>query len=493
MRGTYLIGVDIGTTGTKTVLLHETAGIVAQATLSSPIFSDGPAYAEADASAWVTNAVEGIRQVLAESEIDPAMVAAVSATGMVPAVICLDADLKPVRRPILQNDARATREIDELSAVIDGADMLSRTGSALTQQSVAPTVRWLQRNEPECWSATRYLVGSYDYVLIALGAPPHVEQNWALESGLYTLDGKHFEPALEAVDLSSSSLCEVYRPGTRIGTISASMAETTGLPADVALVVGGADHVLSAYAAGVDTAGDWLIKLGGAGDILTACADPIVDARLYLDAHPRQGTWLPNGCMATSGSLIRWFQTLIGGTPLTDLDAEAAGRRPAAVLCLPYFLGEKSPIHDPQLRGAFIGLELAHTGADMYRSVLEAIAFGFRHNAEVMRSAGITLSRARVTNGGSKSTLWKQIHADVLGTELAPVRDHPGASLGAAILAGVGAGVLGLDDAERFLQFDAPVVPDRERSAIYEEAYQLWRQAGDALVPISHGLTRRSR
>lgn len=134
--------------------------------------------------------------------------------------------------------------------------------------------------------------------------------------------------------------------------------------------------------------------------------------------------------MATSGSLIRWFQSLIGGEDLLNLDEEAQHRRPAEVLCLPYFLGEKSPLHDPDLRGVYAGLHLGTTRADMYRSTLEAIAFGFRHHVEVFGELGIELGRASITNGGSKSTLWKQIHAEVLGVPVHPIVDHPGASLG---------------------------------------------------------------
>lgn len=492
MPRTYYIGVDVGSTGTKTVILEHTDGIVAQANFESPMFSEGPAYAEADAAVWLRNTVSGIKQVLADSGVDPAAVAAIAATGMVPAVVCLDSELAPVRRPILQNDARATDEIAELSAVLDGSDMLTRTGSALTQQSVAPTLMWLSRHEPEVFSRTKHVVGSYDYLLIALGAPVHVEQNWALESGLFTIDGEPYDTGIDAAKLNRELLSNPVRPGTKVGTISGKFAAETGLDPRTALVVGGADHVLSAYAAGVDSPGDWLIKLGGAGDILTACDTPVVDERLYLDAHPRPGVWLPNGCMATSGSLIRWFQTLIGGTALAELDEEAAGRRPASLLCLPYFLGEKSPIHDPELRGAFVGLELQHTRADMYRAVLEAIAFGFRHNVEAMTGAGITLNaQASVTNGGSKSTLWKQIHADVLNTELLPVRDHPGASLGAAILAGVGVGDLTVDDSSRFLSIDPTFTPDPHRVGVYDEAYRLWRQTGDALAPVSHALAQR--
>ncbi|MHA3023058.1 FGGY-family carbohydrate kinase [Mycobacterium sp. BMJ-28] len=490
----YTIGVDIGTTGTKTVLLSTERGIVATATRATALHSTGPGIAEADTGQWHDNVVESIREVLAIGAVGADAVGAVATSGMVPAVVPVDADGNPLRRAILQNDARAHHEVSELGAVLSGVDLVTLTGSALTQQSVAPTAVWLRAHEPEVYARTAHWVGSYDWVLTALGAPCHVEQNWALESGLFSIAGPVAEQVLAAAGLDPETLAPVHRPGTRVGELSARAAELTGLRAGTALVVGGADHVLSAYAAGVSRRGDALVKLGGAGDILVASDTQVVDERLYLDAHPVPGHWLPNGCMATSGSLIRWFQTLVGGAELSTLDDEAAGRAPADVLCLPYFLGEKSPLHDPDLRGTFAGLHLGHTRADMYRSVLEAIAFGFRHHVDIFTDIGIPLSRVMITNGGSKSTLWKQIHADVLGRPMLPVRGHPGASLGAAVIAAIGIGALDdWSDAARFITLDEPYLPDPGRAAAYDEAYATWRDLGTAMTPISHRLARTSR
>lgn len=491
----FTIGVDIGTTGTKTVLVDLAAGrIVAQASAESRLFADAPGHAEADPAQWIDNAHSTIRAVLAESGVTPGQVGALSTTGMVPAVVPVDAHGVPVRRALLQNDARATAQIERLREALDAADVLAATGSAITQQSVAPTAMWLRENDPDTWHRTARLVGSYDWVLMALGAGPHVELNWAIESGLGTLDGQRYEPMFAAADLGADTMPEVLAPGAQAGTLSAAAAAATGLPEGLPLIVGGADHVLSAYAAGVNAAGDWLVKLGGAGDVLAASDSPVIDGRLYLDAHPVPGRWLPNGCMATSGSLIRWFQTLIGGVDLLQLDDEAAGRDAAAILCLPYFLGEKSPLHDPDLRGAFVGLDLAHTRADMYRSVLEAIAFGFRHHTDVFTSIGVPLQRAMVTNGGSKSVLWKQILADVLDTPLWPVVGHPGASLGAAVIAAIGVGALDVwDGAARFLTLGDAVEPDPRHVDRYAEAYSLWRTLGGVLTPVSHQLARKAK
>lgn len=491
----FTIGIDIGTTGTKTVLVDiGRARIVAQATHDAQLFSDAPGHAEADPAQWLRNVHAGIRDVLAESGVAAGQVAALATTGMVPAVVPVDRDGTPVRRALLQNDARATAEIAELNGTLDAETVLRTTGSAITQQSVAPTAMWLHRHEPEHWRRTAHLVGSYDWVLMALGAPAHVELNWALESGLGTVEGGRFDPVFAAAHLSPDLVPAVLAPGTRAGELSAAAATATGLIAGLPLIVGGADHVLSAYAAGINAEGDWLVKLGGAGDILAAADRPVIDARLYLDAHPVPGRWLPNGCMATSGSLIRWFQTLTGGIDLVALDDEADTRTPGEILCLPYFLGEKSPLHDPDLRGAFVGLDLAHTRADMYRSVLEAIAYGFKHHTEVFASMGVPLHRALVTNGGSRSVLWKQILADVLDTPLSPIVGHPGASLGAAVIAAVGSGLLdGWEDTAAFQTIGESVVPNPENVDRYAQAYAQWRELGDVLTPISHRIARKAR
>lgn len=490
----YTIGIDLGTTGTKTILLDTGLGIVAQASRESTLYSPRPGFAEADPAQWLQNVHESIRQVIAEAGINPRDVVAISASGMVPAVIPVGHEGQPLRRAILQNDARAFAQIEELTEALTGIDLVAQTGSALTQQSVAPTVAWLRENEPEVWAKTTNLVGSYDWILLALGAERHIELNWALESGLFTLDAKPFASVLDAAHLDPVLLPPVLSPGERAGALSAAAAEACGLVEGIALIVGGADHVLSAFAAGVEKEGDWLVKLGGAGDILVASDRVIVDPRLYLDAHPIPGRWLPNGCMATSGSLIRWYQSLIGGEDLIRLDDEAALRPPADLLCLPYFLGEKSPINDPDLRGTFAGLHLGHTRADLYRSVLEAIAFGFRHHADVFREIGMKLDRVMITNGGSKSTLWKKIHSEILGTEMYPVLDHPGASLGAALIAAVGVGAISdWDDTKRFLKLGEPIVPDPAKVVVYDQAYQEWLALGLAVTPISHAISKRTR
>lgn len=490
----FTIGIDIGTTGTKAILLEVGVGIVAISNADTLLHSDSVGYSEADSDDWIRNVHECIRALIDSSGCDTKSIRGISTTGMVPAVVLLDAEGKPLHRAVLQNDSRAFAEIAELSQQLQGTKVLNETGSPLSQQSVAPTVKWFQKNEHTTWSKTRKIVGSYDWVLIAMGAKYHVERNWALESGLFHIDGRPHKEIMRASGLTSEHLPEIVKAGDLVGYLDHANARAMGLPTGIPLFAGGADHVLSAYSAGVSEKGDGLIKLGGAGDILLATPNQLVDSRLYLDAHPIDGIWLPNGCMATSGSLIRWFQKIIGTTNLQEMDRLAENCGPAELLCLPYFLGEKSPLHDPDLRGAFFGMHLGTTQADLYRSVLEAIAFGFKHHVEVMEDLGIRLERAMVTNGGSKSNLWKQIHADVLGLNLYPVIDHPGAALGAAVIAAYGVKEIeSLSMISDYIKLGPAVEPKGENVEVYKIAYEEWREFGSATTNSAHKLSERTR
>jgi len=484
-----LLGIDIGSSGVKAALVDPEAGVLAAAQEPIELYSPRAGWAEADPGEWWDAVCSLVPRLLAAGGRGAREIDGVATSGMVPAVLALDESGRPLRRAILQNDARATAEVTELSQLLTDIDLLGLTGSSLTQQSVAPTLRWLERHEPDVFGGTATVAGSYDWVARMLGAEPHVERNWAIESGLFDLEDRVLGPVLERAAISPGLLPPVRSPGTPVGEVSAAAAEASGLHAGTPIVVGGADHVSSAYGAGLLEPGDWLVKLGGAGDILVVSDGPLVDARLYLDAHPA-GTWLPNGCMATSGSLVRWLARVSGGAPLEALDAEAAATPPGAggIVCLPYFLGEKSPLHDPAQRGAFVGLHLGHERGHLHRAALEAVAYGFRHHVEVFAERGIALGAARVTNGGSSSLLWKQILADVLDVALVPVLDHPGASLGAALAAGVGTGRSGWDAIRPLVRLGDPIEPRPEFRQRYDELYAIYRELEPALRPISHRL-----
>lgn len=490
-----LLGIDVGTTSTKAVLLDPGRGILAEAHRPVRLLSSRVGHAEADPATWWANVTQIVPQLLATAGVGAEAIAAVASSGMVPAVLMLDENGRPLTPAILQNDARAVTEIDQIATALGDLDVATLTGSALTQQSVAPTCLWLRRHQPEVLQRAVTIGGSYDWLAQALGARRHVEQNWAMESGLFTLGGEVVEAMFTAGEFDRDLVPELAVPGEIVGEVSPHAAAATGLNWGTPIVVGGADHVLSAFAACLYEPGDWLVKLGGGGDILAVTASALTDKRLYLDAHPQPGLWLPNGCMATSGSLVRWLAELVDEHDLPALGELAERRPPGEVLCLPYFLGEKSPLHDVNLRGAFVGLDLSHDKATLFRSVLEGVAFGFRHHVDVFTSLGVQLSaRPRVTNGGAGSPVWKQILADVLGREVIPVLNHPGASLGAALAAGVGIGAIAdWSSVNDYVELGNPVEPFPGDVHRYDDLYQTWHQLSELLTPISHKLAAGSR
>ncbi len=488
----YVLAVDLGTTATKAMLVDSHGVVVAEREDNSELRSPHPAWAEMDAEQWWRQIGDLVPALLAEARISADEVAAVGVSGMVPTLVAIDADGRCVRPSIQQNDARATAEIDELRAVLP--DPVARTGSAVTAQSIGPKWRWLQRHEPDVAERTATMLGSYGLIVHRLTGVAVAEANWALESGLASIDGGWDERVLAECQLDPSLLPPIAAPHEIVGTVTSAAAEHTGLAAGTPVTAGCADHVSSAYAAGLRESGDLLLKLGGAGDILLVVDRPVVDERLFLDHHPIAGRWLSNGCMAASGSLLRWFEReLADGTPLAALDVEAERVGPTAggLLVLPYFLGEKTPLQDPLARGTIAGLHLGHTRADLFRATLESVAFGFAHHLEVFAELDLPIGRARVTNGGSRSTLWKQVLADVTGLTLEVPAVAHGSSFGTALVAG---GAVELFDPTEVLAAATSDVttiqPDAEAHDALVAHYRRWRALEPAVRPISHQLAQ---
>ena len=478
----HILGIDIGTTSTKAVLMVPDEGVVAEAEREAELVSLHAGWAEEDVTVWWSNVCELTRQLVAGRSV-----AAVGVTGMVPCVVLTDREGQVLRHSIQQNDARAVDEIAELRSRFDSDRILARTGSPITQQSVAPTLLWLARHEPSMWSRVALVQGSYDFIVSRLTGVPGVEANWAVESGLYDLHTKAWaDDVLAAVNTSSSLLPPVRQALDIAGTVTKAAAEETGLEEGVPVMTGVADHVAAAFAAGVVEEGDLLIKLGGAGDILMATDTPLIDERLFFDLHVIPGKYLPNGCMATSGSLIRWFQREFGeGRSLRELDDEAEAVGPGAdgVLALPYFLGEKTPLNDPKARGAFVGLHLGHTHAHLYRARVGSHRLRVPPPCRGIYRTRSPPKRIRVSDGGAKSPVWTQIIADVIGMPLEVIVGQGGAAIGAAFVAGMAVGGFSeWRDIDRFSEVIGAVRP--QPAEVYERGYRAYRRLYPALKEV---------
>jgi len=496
---TCVLGLDIGTTSTIGLLIRlpdQVLGIVSRpATLSSP----APGWAEEDPLEWWSNVGEICRQLLSDSGVEPGEIGAVGVAGMLPAVVLLDDEGQLLRPSIQQSDGRCGEQVAELRAEQDEIAFLAKAGNGINQQLVSAKVRWLERHEPEIFARIATVFGAYDYINWRLTGERVIEQNWALEAGFVNVADHTLDDQLIALThLDRNVIPRKVASHEIIGGISAEGAAHTGLMRGTPVIGGAADMIASAYGAGVNQAGDVLLKFGGAIDILTATDQVQPDPRLYLDYHLIPGLYMPNGCMATGGSGLNWFVRNFAGQyqaaaeregisihRYLDQLAQAKPARAEGVSVLPYFLGEKTPIHDPAARGVIHGLTLSHDSGHLWRALLESYAYAVAHHIETLLDMGHRTERFIVSDGGSSSRVWMQIVADVLQQPLQRLNGHPGSCLGVAWVAAIGAGLT--DDwggVTRFVSHGERIEPNPAHAQVYRSGYQAYRALYRALCPF---------
>lgn len=481
-----VLGLDIGTTSTIGILVDPAGAVRALASRPVRLFSPHPGWTEEDPAEWWANVRSLVPDLLRQAGAQAAEVTAIGVGGMLPAIVLLDEGGTVLRPSIQQSDGRSGAEVAELAAEQDASAFLARTGNGINQQLAAPRLRWIARHEPQVFARTATVMGSYDYINFRLTGQRAVEQNWALEAGLTDLSRHAIADDLVALTgLPRSAVPRRVGSTEVLGTVTPEAARATGLAAGTPVVGGAADFIASALVAGVTAPGDVLLKFGGSVDVLTASATARPDPRLFLDYHLVPGVYVPNGCMATGGSALNWFARTFGagldagdGTVHQALDRLAAAVPAGAegLTVLPYFLGEKTPLHDPAARGVFEGLTLSHGLGHLWRALLEAYAHAIRHHLEVMEDLGHAPRRFLVSDGGSQSAIWMQIVADVLGQPLHALTGHPGTCLGAAWTAAMGTGLA--DDWAGIGRFVAPGAeyrPDPATRATHDAAYARFR------------------
>lgn len=483
------LGLDIGTTSTIGILIRPEGEIAGMASRPVDLRCHRIGWAEQNPEQWWSNVREIIGELLANG-IDATEIAAVGVTGMLPAIVLLDASGNLLRPSIQQSDARCGSELKELRREVDCVSFVARTGNGVNQQLIAPRLRWIEKHEPEVFCNIATVFGSYDYINWRLTGQRAVEKNWALEAGLVNVtSGAVAGDLIRLAHIPASALPPKSESHEILGHICTDAAADTGLKQGTPVVGGAADLIASALAAGITQKGDVLLKFGGSVDILIATDQPVPDPRMYLDYHLVPGLFMPNGCMATGGSGLNWFVNTFAAGERADASAAGlsvhewldrkAGAVPAGadeLTVLPYFLGEKTPVHDPFARGVFSGLTLSHTIGHLWRAMLEGYAYALAHHVEVLHDVGYTTTRYFASDGGSNSRIWMQIVADILQEPIQLLCGHPGSCLGAAWTAAIGAGLA--DDWEGISKFVCKgtlVEPDRANAELYAYGYRMFR------------------
>lgn len=488
----YLIGIDIGTSGTKTVLFDETGTEKASATVEYPLHTPHPGWTEQDPQDWWNATVQTLKQVVAESGVDAGDIKGIGLSGQMHGSVFMDEAHNVVRPAILWNDGRTADECAQITSALGESHLIQLASNPALTGFTAPKAVWLKNHEPENFDKTNTLFLPKDYVRFRLTGEIAMEVSDAAGTLLFNVRERAWSTEiLNAIGVPPEWMPPVKESCDVCGAITADVAAQTGLKPGTPVVGGGADNACGATGTGVVVEGRMLSSLGTSGVVLAPATrhqvDP--DGRVHTFCHSVPQMWYLMGVILSAGMSLRWYRDVIADTERTqasssnrdpyDVLTERAATAPVGsegLMFLPYLTGERTPHKDPYARGGFIGLTIRHGREHMIRSVLEGITFAMRDGLEIIRNLGVSVSEVRATGGGAKSAFWRQLQADIYGCEIAIINADQGPAFGAAIMAGVGAGVYtSIPEAcDSIINVTQRVAPDERRVKEYNDYYNVY-------------------
>ena len=475
------IGVDLGTSACKFLLVDENGEVKNTVTKEYPLFFPHPGWSEQDPAHWWNACLEGIPELL--RGFDASQVAGIGAGGQMHGLVALDDQDQVLRPAILWNDGRTAAQVDYLNHTV-GKDKLSRcTANIAFAGFTAPKLLWMQQQEPELFGRIAKIMLPKDYLVYRLTGVHATDLSDA--SGMLLLDVEHrcwSKEMLDICGIAEKQMPRLFESWQAVGTLHPETAKALGLPENVVVCAGAGDNAAAAVGTGTVGEGHCNISLGTSGTIFISSERFGVDPNnaLHAFAHA-DGGWHLMGCMLSAASCNKWWQDEIIGA--TDYKGEEARILPEKlgknhVYFLPYLMGERSPINDTNARGTFIGMTMDTTRADMTQVMLEGVAFAIRDSFEVAKSLGIDIPRSNICGGGSRSALWKTILANVLGIPLDTLATEQGPGYGAAMLAMVACGRFSSvrQAAQELVRVKSTVEPDRQLTQLYDERYDRFRR-----------------
>ncbi|MFL6276499.1 MAG: xylulokinase [Blastocatellia bacterium] len=494
---TLLLGIDISTTGAKALLTDEAGRVVASASNPLTLSTPRPLWSEQQPEDWWRAIAASIRQALAEANVTGDQVAAIGLTGQMHGLVLLDERGKVLRPAILWNDQRCGAECDLIRERLGTERLIQLTGNDALTGFTAPKIVWVQRHEPEIFARARHVLLPKDYVRYKLSGAMAMDKADGSGTMLFDLAARDWSAeALDALEIPRDWLPQTYEGPQVTGQVTAEAAAATGLSAGTPVMAGGGDQAAGAVGVGAVRAGVVSLVLGTSGVVFASTDAPLIEGqgRLHAFCHAVPGRWHMMGVILSAAGSLQWYRdTLAPQTPFDELvsEATAAPTGSEGLIFLPYLTGERTPYPDPLARGAWVGLTVRHRRAHLTRAVLEGVAFGLKDSFVLLQSAGLgAVEQVRISGGGAKSQLWRQILADVLDVEMVTVKTTEGAAYGAALLAGVGAGVWpDVDTAcAQTIKTENAVAPDAEAVSHYAALYPHYRNLYAALRPTFVGL-----
>jgi xylulokinase len=491
-KPTYLIGIDISTTGAKALLIDEQGQVAASATTPLSLSTPYPLWSEQDPYEWWSGAVNSIRQALAQAGASGKQVRAVGLTGQMHGLVLLDAQNRVLRPAILWNDQRTGLECEEITDKLGFDRLLHITGNKALTGFTAPKILWVRKHEPQIYAQIAHVLLPKDYVRFRLTGGYAVDKADGSGTLLFDLQKRDFsDEVLEILEIPRKWMPQPFEGPEITGVIAPEAAGETGLEAGTPVVGGGGDQATQAVGVGAVTPGIVALTLGTSGVVFATTHGPLIESqgRLHAFCHSVPGTWHFMGVMLSAAGSLQWYRdTLAAGVSFDDLLTPARDVPPGSegLFFLPYLAGERTPYPDPLARAAFVGLTVRHGMAHLTRAVLEGVAFGLRDSMELIKKAGLgEIQQVRISGGGARSPYWRQILSDVMDVELITVNTTEGAALGSALLAGVGVGVWGsvIESCQTVIHTTDHTSPNPSAVQVYQKAYPLYQGLYHSLKP----------
>lgn len=475
----YYIGVDLGTSAVKLLLMDQEGQFVNIVSREYPLSFPHPGWSEQNPEDWWKQSKEGIKELI--SKIDATEVAGISFGGQMHGLVILDENDQVIRPAILWNDGRTTKETDYLNQVIGKEKLSEYTANIAFAGFTAPKILWVKENEPENFAKICKIMLPKDYLAYCLTGVHCCDYSDA--SGMLLLDVKNkcwSEQMLEICGVSREQMPELFESYEKVGTLKPEVAKELGLPETCLVAAGAGDNAAAAVGTGTVGDGQCNVSLGTSGTIFISSKNFGVDPHnaLHAFAHA-DGHYHLMGCMLSAASCNKWWMDTIIGTKDYGKEQEAIENLGENhVFFLPYLMGERSPHNDPQARGTFIGMSMDTSRADMTQAVLEGVAFAIRDSFEVAKSLGIHIERTKICGGGAKSPLWRKIIANVLNIKVDRIASEEGPALGGAMLAAVADGTFASVEAAaaKIVKVVETVEPDPEIAEKYETQYRKFVQ-----------------
>ena len=481
----HYLGVDIGTYETKGVIVTSAGEIVAQAARAHRMQVPQPGWAEHDAEQdWWGDFVFVTRKMLAESGVAPSSIAAIGTSGIGPCMLPVDSGGNPLMNAVLYGvDTRAAREIDDLNAEIGEEVILERCGNALTSQAVGPKILWLKRNLPEVFAKTHKILNSTSFLVHRLTGRYTIDHYSAGNfSPFYLADRQCWSGELAPAIISLDMLPELMWTTETAGHVTARAAAETGLDEGTPVIAGTIDAAAEAVSVGVLSPGKLMLMYGSTIFIILITGERVRDPRLWYAPWLFPGQHGSMAGLSTSGTLTHWFREnfakeLPPETAVIELAKEAEASPPGAkgLVLLPYFSGERTPIHDSRAKGVLFGLDLTHQRGDMFRAVLEGIAHGTRHVFDTYRQAGQVPGAVYAVGGGTKNRVWSQATSDISGLAQVVRQKTIGASYGDAFLAALAMGEVTPEHIDMWNPVASSISPRDELKAMYDQQHAVFR------------------